>query len=87
MKIKEMVEHAVKSNPSIKPGVARLIITELLDSLGKELAKTKEGRYSVPNLGTFIVRNPEKEVDGKKVKARKVLFNEKSNTNQVPAKK
>lgn len=78
MKSIEIIETIKQSNPKLlgktPDDAAGKIIAAAFRQVGKKLAETNEGTVKVPALGTFVIKQLEREKDGQKTVVKKVTF-------------
>jgi len=74
MNLKELIRKISEEKPEVlgkvPQGKALTIVKEVLAEIKKEIEARKEGKISVPGMGTFIILSKEKE--GKEVK--RIIF-------------
>lgn len=78
MKAIELAELIKQANPELigktpKAKVAR-IIAAAFAQVGNQLEQTNEGAVKFPTLGTFTIKQVEREKDGQKVTVKKMGF-------------
>jgi nucleoid DNA-binding protein len=70
MKLRELIQKISEEKTEVlgkvPQGKALAIVKEVLAEIKREIEARKEGKISVPGMGTFIISNKEKE--GKKIK-------------------
>lgn len=78
MTIKELVEQVAGNNPAVLSGIPRnkavALLRTALAQIGKTIKETEDGVVLVPGFGKFQVRQVEREVGGKKVVRKQVVF-------------
>jgi nucleoid DNA-binding protein len=78
MKTTEIVELIKQSNPKLlgKMPDAKMakIIAAILREIGKQVSATESGDVKIAGLGTFKVRQVEREKDGNTVSVKKIAF-------------
>ena len=78
MKAIELAEFIKQANPELlgktpKAKVAR-IIAAAFAQIGNQLEQTTEGAVKFPTLGTFTIKQVEREKDGQKLTVKKIGF-------------
>jgi nucleoid DNA-binding protein len=78
MKINELIEAIAKEKPRLLAGLpekrSATIIRTALACIGRVIDATEEGRVLIGGLGVFNVRQVEREIDGRKVMKKIVVF-------------
>ncbi|MBT9099285.1 hypothetical protein KFZ76_16445 [Methylovulum psychrotolerans] len=78
MKSLEVVELIKQTNPKLlgkmpDAKVAKIIAAALLE-IGKQVSAAEEGAVKIAGLGSFKIRQVEREKDGEKTAVKKVIF-------------
>ncbi len=78
MKALEIVEKIKQESPALFGGMpdkkAVRLVKEVLSQVAKQVESAEDGKLSVPSLGTFRVRQVERDKEGEKVSIKKIGF-------------
>ena len=78
MKVNELIEQINKNNPALLKGMPEktviALIRTILTSVGDAVDSVDDGDIAVAILGRFRVKQKEREVDGKKIVAKHIVF-------------